>query len=95
MGIAVPFLGGCGSTDSQRPAPMEVTTSMPGSNVAAVSAKCETGAVQHCKVTRGEFQGVASCFEGVQMCFEEAWGPCGEPAEVLPPGTAMPAPAGS
>jgi len=90
MGAVAPFLGGCGASDSQLPAAAEMSSSS-NPQVAAVEGKCEAGAVRHCKVIRAEFQGIQSCFDGAQMCFDGAWSPCGDPADVLPPGVVMPA----
>lgn len=90
LSAAVPFFTGCGASDSELPPPMEMGADSSKNVVAAVSSKCEPGAVQHCKVIRGEFQGIQSCFDGGQMCFDGEWGPCGDPADVLPPGVVMP-----
>lgn len=39
---------------------------------------CEDGEVRACLVVLGEHEGVKSCFAGVQVCFEGAFGPCVE-----------------
>ena len=44
-------------------------------------APCEDGASRPCRVLLGEHGGVTSCFVGVELCWDGAWGSCGSPPD--------------
>ena len=42
----------------------------------AASGTCTTGDARECKVMLGQHGNVVNCFVGMQVCEDEAWGPC-------------------
>ncbi len=44
---------------------------------AADDATCEEGETRECRVILGVHEGVTSCFVGVEICRDGAWGTCG------------------
>ena len=49
--------------------------------VAEGDAPCEDGVSRACRVLLGEHEGVTSCFVGVEVCLDGAWGDCGSPPD--------------
>ncbi|WP_170319999.1 vWA domain-containing protein [Polyangium spumosum] len=47
---------------------------------------CQEGQKKTCTVQLGEHNGVVSCFKGVHICKNGAWGPCQEDEAALAPG---------
>ena len=40
--------------------------------------ECNNGDSRECHVTIGEHNGVVTCYVGVEICVDNAWGPCGD-----------------
>jgi hypothetical protein len=45
----------------------------------AASGTCTTGDARECKVMLAQHGNVVNCFVGMQVCEDEAWGPCQSP----------------
>lgn len=43
---------------------------------AVEQGSCADGATRECHVTLGQHGSVVTCYRGVQVCTEGAWGPC-------------------
>ena len=77
-------LWGCGGADGEHPAPVSDEEQAPllepapvAPREAGVSADaCPSGVVRECKVLLSRQGSVENCFVGVQLCGDEAWGPC-------------------
>jgi hypothetical protein len=53
-------------------APAAVVTAEGG----AGAGTCTSGDARECKVMLGQHGNVVNCFVGMQLCEDEAWGPC-------------------
>lgn len=87
--LALLALTACGgSADQYSPAvaddePVKAATPLPVAvGEAAVSeggvaaGTCTTGDARECKVMLGRHGDVVNCFVGMQLCEDDAWGPC-------------------
>ena len=81
MAAAIPAFMGC-SAPSEHPSTVPYEPPTTGSQVVTNVAhgSCEEGAERKCSVILGKFEGVTSCFVGVQFCVDAVWGPCQDPA---------------
>lgn len=86
MAAALPTLMGC-SAPSEHPSSDVPYEPPPGQQVVTNVAhgSCDEGAQRKCSVILGKFEGVTSCFVGVQFCSENLWGPCQDPATGIAP----------
>ena len=82
--LAVLFLLACGGEDERLP-PAASTAAAGGQGGASASGgaggedtSCAEGETRTCKVVIGEHNGVQTCFVGVELCIDGAWGPCVE-----------------
>jgi hypothetical protein len=79
-------LSGCSGAGGEHPAPAEVDDDeQPSLNEPAPPLSgeaggdpgaCAPGVVRECKVLLSRQGSVDNCFVGVQVCSDEAWGPC-------------------
>jgi hypothetical protein len=77
-------LWGCGGAAGEHPAPAyddeqaPLLKPAPESNgeADASAGTCPSGVVRECKVLLSRQGSVENCFVGVQLCSDEAWGPC-------------------
>jgi hypothetical protein len=79
---ALPAVLGCSGDERGTPG---VHVSYEGQNVPNLGVQkgpCGTeGDVKECSVVLGRYEGVVSCFVGVQTCIDGYWGPCGQAAD--------------
>ena|SRR5215207_8733531 len=78
-------LWGCGGADGEHPAPAEYdaeqaplldpTPELSG-EAGADAGTCASGVVRECKLLLSRQGSVVNCFVGVQLCSDDAWGPC-------------------
>lgn len=79
------LLWGCGGADGEHPAPaahddeqtrlLEPASELAG-EAGAAAGTCPSGVMRECKVLLSRQGSVQNCFVGVQLCSDEAWGPC-------------------
>lgn len=76
--MMLPFMG-CGSTEDGGRKPGVYVSyeeqSLPQNGT--VTGACREGTERVCSVILGKYEGVVSCFVGVQRCEDGVWGPCG------------------
>lgn len=79
MAAALPILG-C-SAPSEHPSSDVPYDPNSGQQVVTSVAhgSCDQGAERKCSVILGKYDGVVSCFVGVQYCANGVWGPCQDP----------------
>jgi hypothetical protein len=80
---------GSGADEPYGPPPVgeeQIKVAMPAlagaadaADAGAASGTCTTGDARECKVTLASHGNVANCFVGVQICDNDAWGPCESP----------------
>jgi hypothetical protein len=84
-------LSGCGGAGSGHPAPAEYEAAQArlldpvpevSGEAGAAAGMCPSGVVRECKVRLGRQGSVENCFVGVQLCTDEAWGPCQSPDQL-------------
>jgi hypothetical protein len=80
MAAAMPFLG-CSGTSEHPSSEVPYVPPQSGQPVVNSVAKgsCDEGASRKCSVILGTYDGVTSCFVGVQVCTDDVWGPCKDP----------------
>jgi hypothetical protein len=77
------FAVGCSTEAERAPGIAGFGEQAPAAVVA--KATCADGEVLSCRnVIHSEITGLDDCFEGVRLCVDGAWGPCGGPAPVEP-----------
>jgi hypothetical protein len=77
-------LWGCGGADGEHPAPAYDADQAPllepalepSGEAGAPAGTCPSGVMRECKVLLSSQGSVKNCFVGVQLCSDEAWGPC-------------------
>jgi hypothetical protein len=89
--LSVTILAGCGTADPEHspaagagedPLRMLAPVSMAQGEAGASAGSCPSGVVRECKTVLARHGDVANCFVGVQLCSDEAWGPCQSPDEL-------------
>jgi hypothetical protein len=84
-------LGGCGAADGGHPPAVDLDLEqgplgerLPAGlgEAGASGAACPSGVARECKVMLSRQGNVENCFVGVQLCSDEAWGPCQSPDEL-------------
>jgi hypothetical protein len=80
---------GCSGADGEHPAPAGYDDARsqlaePDATLWSEDAaeSCPSGVVRECKVMLSRQGNVQNCFVGVQLCRDEAWGPCQSPDEL-------------
>jgi hypothetical protein len=90
MAAAIPAFMGC-SAPSEHPS-SDVPYSPPTTGQQVVNSvahgSCDEGAERKCSVILGKYEGIVSCFVGVQYCADSVWGPCQDPNGVVAPSAA-------
>lgn len=85
IALAGAFLAGCGGSPESRPVEtVPVQDSIvpiddpvvPTDATDLAGEPCEDAASRECVIDLGEYNGVHSCFVGVQDCEKGEWGPC-------------------
>jgi hypothetical protein len=77
---ALPFLGCSGATEHPSSnVPYVPPQAVPPVVNSVATGSCDEGVERKCSVILGTFDGVTSCFVGVQVCTDNLWGPCEDP----------------
>jgi hypothetical protein len=78
-------LSACSGTGGEHPGPAEYDDEQarllgPAAELSgeagAGPGTCSAGMMRECKVLLGRQGSVENCFVGVQLCTDDAWGPC-------------------
>lgn len=84
IAAVIPFMG-C-SAPSEHPGTAvpgyDQPNNVPVSNSVA-QGPCDDGAERKCSVILGKYDGIVSCFVGVQLCTDSVWGPCQDPKTIV------------
>jgi hypothetical protein len=86
--LLIGALWGCGAAGDEHPAPVEYDdeqaqlTEPAGAALAeagSAAGTCSPGVVRECRVMLSRQGDIENCFVGVQVCSDDAWGPCQNP----------------
>lgn len=67
---------------SDEPVKVATPAAAASGEAGAAPGTCTTGDARECKVMLGQHGNVVNCFVGMQLCEDEAWGPCQAPPQL-------------